>query len=282
MPSLIFVLGVVGNLFGLLLLERKQMKQKGGPIIIYRILFIIDTIYLLDVIRLNFDFYDLKLLSLSKDWCKSYIYLHNVISSIPPMLLVYISIERFVSIRNPHKIDMFRKRSFQFTYFFQIVLFSLILYMPIIYSFELPIDDKLCKFNKSTGLFLMRSISLVLLILATCVLLIQMLSKAIKDNLSSLILNLVYLALNLPFFIVYFNFNNSEYDKVAYQMIVAVNLYLTSFASKFYLILISNRLFRQEFYLMFTEKRTKTMKFKFINVRFNFHVENRAILQRMV
>ena len=52
-PPIIFLLGLFGNTFGLIIIGRKKL-DKIGPILIYKFLFITDSIYLSRYIRINF------------------------------------------------------------------------------------------------------------------------------------------------------------------------------------------------------------------------------------
>jgi hypothetical protein len=45
LPPIIFLLGLLGNTFGLIVIGRKQL-DKIGPILIYKFLFTMDSIYL--------------------------------------------------------------------------------------------------------------------------------------------------------------------------------------------------------------------------------------------
>ena len=284
LPSFIFLFGILGNIFGLIVLQSKKLR-KIGPINIYRLLFITDTIYLLSVIKTNFEFYGFELLIISNFWCKGYTYILNAISSIPPMLLVYISLERFVSIRYPNKIEFFRKKSIQFVYFFLIVLFNLIFYTPVIYLFEVVVlnnednKKKVCTFTDTGSelfsmIFTNRVLIPFLLMFTASILLINTIfesrrriqsnysyrenvtfRKDIKFAITSLTINVMHIVLNLPFILVYF-----IYPYSIILVVMSMNLFLTSFAIQFYLIIISNWLFRREFYLLLVIFRKRKKK----------------------
>jgi hypothetical protein len=49
-PPIIFILGLIGNTIGLIMLSRNELK-KIGPVLIYKFLFISDSIYLSIVLK---------------------------------------------------------------------------------------------------------------------------------------------------------------------------------------------------------------------------------------
>jgi hypothetical protein len=51
-PPIIFLLGLLGNTFGLIVIGRKQL-DKIGPILIYKFLFTMDSIYLSSYMNIN-------------------------------------------------------------------------------------------------------------------------------------------------------------------------------------------------------------------------------------
>ena len=53
LPPIIFLLGLLGNTFGLIVIGRKQL-DKIGPILIYKFLFTMDSIYL-SIFIMNFN-----------------------------------------------------------------------------------------------------------------------------------------------------------------------------------------------------------------------------------
>jgi len=52
LPALILILGSIGNTFGLIIIGRKKL-DKIGPILVFKLLFIWDTLYL----RIYFNFF---------------------------------------------------------------------------------------------------------------------------------------------------------------------------------------------------------------------------------
>ena len=56
LPSVILIIGVIGNLFGIIVLARKKLKQIG-PNLVYQCLFIADSAYLGNVVLLLASFH---------------------------------------------------------------------------------------------------------------------------------------------------------------------------------------------------------------------------------
>ena len=103
LPPLILFFGLFGNIIGLVVLSRKNLT-KIGPIHVYRFLLSIDSIYLVLVIKNYLDFgYNIPFNKLSSLICKISSYFDYSLDGISPMLLVYISIDRYLFIRFSNK-----------------------------------------------------------------------------------------------------------------------------------------------------------------------------------
>ena len=61
------------------------------------------------------------------------LFFHGALVSTTPWLLVFISFERFFSIRYPNDYKIIRKKSFQRLVVFIIILFSFLVYHPVFY-----------------------------------------------------------------------------------------------------------------------------------------------------
>jgi hypothetical protein len=134
MQPIIFFGGIAGNIIGLVIFLRKKMV-KVGPVHMYRILFVIDTLFLLQSLNLIVKTQQLIDLSeISSLTCKLFIYVNFSSYILSPMALFYISIEKLVSIKYPSKRFMFRKKKHQviinsnyyhiqiFTYFYNKII----------------------------------------------------------------------------------------------------------------------------------------------------------------
>ena len=283
-PSMIFVFGLFGNILGLVVLKCKKLK-KIGPVYIYRFLFITDTVYLLSILKTNVEvLYNVDLLVTSYLWCKFFTYCLNAVASIPPMLLVYISIERFLSIKHIEKSHFLKNKNSQYAYFVCVVCFNFVFYFPVLIIYDLnetpvqynnmTIIEKMCTFADSGnilfGMIFTNRIFLPFLLMFTAtVLLIHTIfrsrtriqsnytfrenlrfRKDVKFAFTSITINIMFIILNLPFILVYFLF---KFEMI--MLVLTLNLFLISYAINFYLILISNFLFRKEFFLLFVSKK---------------------------
>lgn len=279
-PTIIFVFGLIGNCLGLIVLKSEKLK-KIGPIRTYRFLFITDTVYLFSILKTNIQVvYGVDIVTLSNLSCKLFTYFLNALASVPPMLLVYISIERFLSIKKADKSHLLRNKTSQRIYFLAIICFNFIFYMPVLLIYELKeahnssMSDPVCTFSDSGNiLFVMiftnRIFLPFLLMFTATILLIQTIfssrnriqanytfrenyrfRKDVKFAFTSITINIMFIILNLPFILVYFLF---RFDMI--MLVLTLNLFLISYAINFYLILVSNYLFRKQFFLLFDSKK---------------------------
>lgn len=91
-----------------------------------------DSIYLLTIIRYYLsESYDHDLTSISKVYCKIYYYISYSLSTISPMMLVFISAERIASIKFPSKKYIFYTFKYQIIYFLAILAFNVVLYIQV-------------------------------------------------------------------------------------------------------------------------------------------------------
>lgn len=99
MVPIILLIGLPGNLIAFVILSPRK-KLKIDLINMYKYLFISDTFYLLFMI---FDYlqygFDIDLTFSSKYSCKPIWYFDYCLSTISPMILVYISVEKVISIK---------------------------------------------------------------------------------------------------------------------------------------------------------------------------------------
>jgi len=137
MAPIIFIIGLVGNILGLLVLLRKNLV-KIGPRIMYRFLLIMDIINLFSiiVIYLNTTF-NLNVLIISKYACKLYWYLSLLVSPIPAYILLYISVEKIIATKYPTRKYFLRKTETQIIYFLIILSFNSVYNSISLFIFDL-------------------------------------------------------------------------------------------------------------------------------------------------
>lgn len=283
LPSFVLITGLIGNLFGYIIISRKKLA-KIGPVKIYKYLFAIDSFYLIQIVASSLEYsYCLNLATHSSLSCKFYIYFNYSIAAISPWLLVYIIIERLISFKYPSKRFVLREDSNQIAYFILVFLYISLLYIPIpIYNNILTEylnntlvnstgNEKLiCDFISSKSRKVLNYYDLILRILIPSILMLlssfQMISnffqlrRRIKQNflqanntsrfkrdilfaITSLILNLVFIILNLPFSLILFLPKFFDFD----MFLLTFFIYYASYGVNFYLMLLTNSLFRNEF-----------------------------------
>lgn len=289
-PVIVFFFGLFGNAFGYLVLFRKKLKTIG-PRHIYQYLFIMDTIYLLQIVNKYLQFcFGLSLKNYSQTWCKVSRYFAYSLDAVSPMLLVYISVERLVSIKKPAIKFIFRKEKVQLVYFLIVFVFNAVYYLPIAFYSDLPSSfnesflnssENQCSFiNEITQeiLSILDAINLII-VPFTCMLVCSILltrsiflmkrriianflqggSKTIRKDIwlsvMTTSLNIIYLILNLPLAVISFYTNFTDFTFVLF-----IYIFFASYAVNFYVIFSSNSLFRNEFFLMFSEFLTNLRK----------------------
>ena len=228
-PFLIFL-----NKMGLVVLSRKRL-DKLGPKQMYKYLFIIDVDCLVIVLSNHLArSFDTGLSLLSPFTCKLYMFFAYTFSPLTPMILIYILIERYLSIKYPVEINFLRNKKSQFIYISILILTNILyfLYIPFISDLrhEVASNQTLCKIVKSKKIssylvffsrifvpfafVILFSILLVLKIMNSRSNLSTLYSK--KENLIfkkdvhlsilAILSNFIIICLNLPLYVIFFVF----------------------------------------------------------------------------
>jgi len=253
-PPLILCFGLIGNFLGFKTMLRPKMLEIG-PRNTYKFLFIMDAIYLVQIIVTNLQLtYRTDISTISKITCKLWVYLTYSLDSPSSMLLVYISIDRYVSIKMPAQRFFMRKRNNQFIYFIFIFMFNLIC------DFIDENSQKLISYMDFSNLIIMPSFLIISFSLLLGIEVIKSKSrilanfereenkyyfKSIRLAISSICLNIIYVLLEAPLAVVYFLPNYHE----IYGFTFFYYLIYVSYSINFYVIFVSNSLFRKEFIL---------------------------------
>ncbi len=276
---LTFGLGFFGNIMGIAILIRLK-KFRTKKMCIY--LFLADSLYLLllliDALAIS---NGLDIVSVSLNWCRSYRYLNSVCADLSPLLLTYLSLERFIAIKYPT--TRIRLQTLQSYYFVCVILFNLIYHSPIIfyidfvYGYSTLMNANECLFASKTNeityytMDLVNRVIIPFLFMSTTTLLLiytvfrsrkRMITKYstpnfknsrrdIKFSVTILLLNLTYITLMLPLCIVnFFPF----YFESDFSICFSYFLFYMSYGVNFYIILISNSLVKKEFLNMLKQE----------------------------
>lgn len=278
-PPLILIVGLIGNLIALSVLTRAKLK-KIGTRYTYIILFITDTIYLFQIVinYLGYGF-SLDLTTLSSHACKLYIYFNYSLGALSPWLLNYISMEKFISIKFPNRRLILKNKVVQISYFICILVFNLVFYVPVPFLYDVidynegknktaaygcdftdHIGQKVASFmdliNRSAlPIFIMVFLSfyLIYFIYTSRKRVMsdytykenKIFSRNVKFSITSVYFNIIYVMLNLPLLIDLFLPN--YYESIAF--LFTFYLYYMSYGLNFYVILATNKFFRQQLML---------------------------------
>ncbi len=275
--------GFAGNFLGYKTMERPKMIEIG-PRKTYEYLFIMDTIFLAQLIvtYLQVTFY-IDITILSKVLCKLWWYFNYSLATQSSMLLVYISIDRYVSIKIPALRFFMRKRNNQLIYFVFIFMFNLVYYLPVTYNYSLKeLNSSLvCELNNQYSTKLISYMDLAnrvflpsfLIIIFSTLLGIEVIKsrsrilanfqreeneyffKNISLAITSIIFNIIYMSLQFPvtFFVLLPNFSTNDEG-----YIFSYYLFYLSYSINFYILFISNSLFRKEF-ISFLKRSIKSL-----------------------
>ena len=137
-PVLIITLSLVGNILGLIVFIKKKIKlEKIGPIIIYKYLFAYGLINSYMIILLYLHGFEIYLETISKLTCQLTVYYWYATASISPMILVYISIERFISIKYTNKRSILNNKLNQHCYIVVLIVYNLIISSWVPFDYDL-------------------------------------------------------------------------------------------------------------------------------------------------
>lgn len=282
---LVLLFGLIGNLIGLAVFSRRNLS-KFPTKNLYRSLALFDTIYLVyriigEVTTDN----GMSIYLISNIWCKVFRYFRYSLGPISAWVLVYISIEKFISIQ----FSKLKVVVFQNTIIILIVIFNLSYYSPFfVYSTLIAqnnTDSDMLNSNSSSSslvytcyfqdlnqkkvLYMMDLVNSTLLPFALMIVFStflihtifksrlrilrldssvdrKRLRKDIKFAFTCILLNMAFVILNLPVCIANLLTEVSEFT---YK--VLLYLFFLSFCINFYVLFTFNSIFRKEFLLMF-------------------------------
>jgi len=276
LEAIFTLFGILSNLVALLVLIHSKRMKRIGTRNIYIFLFTSDSFLLflmfLDNCALNIIEFDAVIQSILS--CKLIPFVTRLLATVSPMLLVYISAERYISL-NVYMRVILRKQRSQRWYLFLIVVYNALFYSPCLLHFDYQINQNetneifecIIKANLNTIQsmdFVNRSVMPSMLMMIATLLLIKSIRNSrqrtrsylidkqqirfhkrrdIQLAISSVVLNLVYVffTLPLPVSLLFGDKTNSDFI-----ILIAYNMFCLSYGLNFYIIFISNSLFRKE------------------------------------
>ena len=304
----IIILGVFGNLFGLIVISKKKLN-KIGPQIAYIALFISDFFnFVLIFQSYTLIEFNINITSFSNFACKSYWYLNFALGPISPMLNVYISIERYISVAHSSKKHFLLKKQIQFAFIIAVTMYNLILYIPFsIYEYLIVIDYNqtnitLCYMDPYLN-YVYNIIDLVnrviipfLLMIIFSILIIYTIFSSrrrissnnaqtnrsfrrdIRFSLIIILLNISFIVLSLPVTLLVFV---SDYWLHNFLFNFFNYIYFLSFCTNFYLMFAVNSFFRGGFYSIFICSNKIQSKRQVINQPNNISIKRNITTEKI-
>jgi hypothetical protein len=294
LPIVILAIGLIGNLFGLFTALNKKLA-KIGPTFILKCLFLMDTVYLLQIIGKILIFgFGIDLDIIYSLFCKLYQYISYSMAPQSPWLLSYISIERVISIKSPVRKNLFRNKKSQIIFFVLLNAFNILYYIPFAFYHDLVISHKnetqiiTCRFvspQSQTVLSVLDFVNLLLipfLIMLICSIVMSQaiftsgrraisnysngenkrFHRDIRLAITSISLNIIFLILSLPIGLLFY-FTS---DLSSNAFILFYNIFYASYAINFYVFLVTNSLFRRTFLDFFCCKASRKMNSENVSV----------------
>ena len=200
------------------------------------------------------------------------------LDALSPWSLVYISVEKYISIAYPSKRFIFKRKNTQIIYMILLIIFNIIYHINIPFSYDLIVVDNTtyCGFINDEWQSIISYMDLAncalipfLLMLFFSILLIKAifksrsrinlnntvrenkrLKKDIKFAISLLLMNLLFVILHLPFASVIFLTFYDNYDLFN----IFYYIYYISYGINFYIIFFTNSLFRTVFFTILFRK----------------------------
>lgn len=280
LPLIVLILGTFGNTIGFLVFSRKRF-QKLSVRNVCRFLAVTDTICLIQIIE---DYSTFEPRNFTNLTCQILRYFNFSLGPISSWVLVYITIERFISIAFPKQSALFKKRKYQISFVLIISFYNFAFYLPIpLFVLLVAYSDAsnstnasqsyLCDFrtensrrilslldlaNSTLIPFALMFVNSTLIIYAIFKSRKKMMStgptnkankslkKDIRFAVTSVFLNAIFFILNLP--ICAIGILSIEFSVLFIQTTVYV--YYSNFAVNYYIFFFFNSIFRDECLVM--------------------------------
>lgn len=290
-PPLVLLIGTTGNVFGLISFHRMKLCKIGSKLI-YKFIFVTDSLNLLNIIVMYLaNGYGKDVTLLTNVSCKIVMYLNYTLAPISPLLLVFNSLLKHISINKNLENTLFwlKKKHIQFVFAIGLIVFNMIYYLPALFIIQLQTNPNShiffdqtpeCTFIDTNKQIIMFSMDLfnrvfipfTLLIICSFCLLRQIfkmkrdinstlvvqtkvkgIKREIKATFTLVCLNIFYVTLNLP--IVMILFTQISFESISFS--VSLNLYYLAYGVNFYIIVLTNSYFKREFFRIFRKKQRR-------------------------
>lgn len=270
----VVLVGLIGNLSGLIVLYKSDLQKHLGPILIYKSLLILNSLKLMEIFIIYLQNFQLNLLVLNIFLCKLLTYAELITSSYMPCHLIYISLDRYISTRFESKTKLLKKNSTQVIFLGVIALSSFTIFAPtLVHSTIQKINNSLqvCGINHLKFIFIYNNlvntflystmvILTLLLIKSICFLklkirtqanheVIRELKKELELTIMVFLLNFFYFLFCLPV-----NFSIIFIESSFNLFLLAYYFYYLDYAFFFYFILIVDHKFRKHFKCLFKKQ----------------------------
>lgn len=274
MTPMVILIGIIGNSLGTIVLTKKIM-HKIGPLAMYHFLFVFETLYLLSYFQSYLSRgFAINLLNNSKLGCKLYYLMIHTFAPMSPLIMIYISLDRFISIKFPSKRYFFKNNKTQLSLIVAFIVFNLGYKIPVYVNYDLANANgtSICTISLTSKRLLVSFMDFGYRILALSVIMIvltalivyrifesrkrvlriskkesRILKKDVRLSVTSFMINIIYILLNMPI-----NFSTFFLSSIPeYGYLFTLNLFYLSYAINFYIIIATNSLFRREFLLLF-------------------------------
>jgi len=278
-PIAILTFGLIGNTLGVIVLYNKDLKNIG-PRNTYIFLFLSDSFFLVQIIVTYLQYgYGLNFATLSDFTCKLWNFCNYSFATVSSYLIVYISLERCISLIKPAQRLFLRKNKNQLIWCILVTFACMLYYLPAgLYFKTIFFSDNgeittTCDFADRNAQMLISYMDLIIravvpffLMIICSVTLIYSLFKSrlrVVENflaeenqtfyrelrlaVSSISLNLIYIITQLPLSIIMFQ--TDYFSDLYYEL--SFYIFYFSYAINFYIILATNSLFRSRFFSLF-------------------------------
>ena len=274
-------IGLIGNVISFLVFSRPVFR-KNSISTYFRALAVFDCFTISELVSTIYLLcYGLFYPQFSDFACKAYFYIGMAFGSIPGWILIAFSIDKVLNMMRIGT-NVLRKRSFQYTVIFIIVLSNLLLYIGIAIYLKLVTIDffgfpyLLCDTSTlsfgafiSTMFMIEGSVLPFIIMLTTSIISIRMIrnstrninregqkdpnrtNRDIKFAFSSIFFNFSFIVLKFPVAFLIFLANYIPSLTTAYDALTIIStIYFLHYSSSFFIHLTSNSIFRRELKIM--------------------------------